>query len=99
VSKRLKEKGLTLVMTEEAKNLLIEKGTNKEFGARPLRRSIEHLLEDPLSEKLLRGDFKGKDLITVRIEEVDGEKKLGFEAVSTQPQPELVAAGSEEAKG
>ena len=84
---------------DEAKTLLIEKGTNKEFGARPLRRAIEHLLEDPLSEKLLRGEFQGKDVITVRIEEVDGEKKLGFDTTSTQPQPELVGAGAEEAKG
>jgi ATP-dependent Clp protease ATP-binding subunit ClpC len=99
VSKRLKEKGFTLVMTDEAKNLLIEKGTNKEFGARPLRRAIEHLLEDPLSEKLLRGDFQGKDIITVKTEEVDGEKKLSFDPTSSQPQPELVAAGTEENKG
>src|SRR5207244_10824863 len=50
VVKRLKDKNFTLVMTAEAKQLLIEKGTNKEFGARPLRRAIEHHLEDPLSE-------------------------------------------------
>jgi ATP-dependent Clp protease ATP-binding subunit ClpC len=55
-------------------------------------------LEDPLSEKLLRGDFQGKDVITVKVEEVDGEKRLGFEATSTQPQPELVGAGAERAK-
>src|SRR5262249_5025844 len=47
VSKRLKEKALKLVVTEEAKELIRERGTNKEFGARPLRRAIEHLLEDP----------------------------------------------------
>src|SRR5947209_5717199 len=57
VAKRLKEKGLTLVPTEEAKEVLIEKGTSLEFGARPLRRAIEHLLADPLSEDLLRGNF------------------------------------------
>src|SRR5437588_597374 len=45
VMKRLKDKNLALVMTEEAKELLIEKGTNTEFGARPLRRAIEHFLE------------------------------------------------------
>ena len=61
VSKRLKEKGLTLVLTDEAKDLLIEKGTSLEFGARPLRRAIEHILEDPLAEELLRGTFDGKD--------------------------------------
>jgi ATP-dependent Clp protease ATP-binding subunit ClpC len=93
VSKRLKEKNLTLVLTEEAKDVLIERGYNQEFGARPLRRAIEHLLEDPLAEELLRGQFQGKDTITVRVQEVEGEKKLFFDASTTQP--ELIAAGNE----
>ena len=95
VSKRLKEKNLTLVMTDEAKEVLIDKGSNTEYGARPLRRTIEHLLEDPLAEDLLRGSFAGKDTITVSVIEKDGEKRLIFESSLTQP--ELVAA-SEEAK-
>jgi ATP-dependent Clp protease ATP-binding subunit ClpC len=95
VVKRLKEKNLMLVLTEEAKDLLIERGYSPEFGARPLRRAIEHLLEDPLSEELLKGSFQGKDTITVRVHEVDGEKKLVFEATSAAAAGELVAAGSE----
>ena len=79
VYKRLKEKNLRLVLTEEAKELLIEKGTSLDFGARPLRRAIEHFLEDPLSEDLLRGSFVGKNLINTRVAEVDGEKKIIFE--------------------
>lgn len=98
VSLRLKEKGFNLVLGEDAKDLLIEKGTSLEFGARPLRRAIEHLLEDPLSEKLLRGEFHGKDTINVKAAEVDGEKKLLFEPVAVAPPPppeELVGAGVE----
>ncbi|MHB1571684.1 MAG: AAA family ATPase, partial [Solirubrobacteraceae bacterium] len=95
VSKRLAEKNLTLVLTEEAKEFLIEKGTSLEYGARPLRRAIEHYLEDPLSEDLLRGGFVGKNIITMRVKEEDGEKKLYFDCTTT-PAPELVAAGSEE---
>src|SRR5438477_5098136 len=95
VVKRLKEKNLTLVLTEQAKDLLIEKGYSPEFGARPLRRAIEHLLEDPLSEELLKGTFQGKDTITVRVLEVEGEKKIGFDATGAAPSSELVAAGSE----
>jgi ATP-dependent Clp protease ATP-binding subunit ClpC len=97
VIKRLKEKNLTLVLTEEAKDLLIDKGYSPEFGARPLRRAIEHLLEDPLSEELLKGAFQGKDTVTVRIQEVEGEKKLNFDATSgpTPQQPELAGAGAE----
>jgi ATP-dependent Clp protease ATP-binding subunit ClpC len=101
VVKRLKDKNLTLIMTDEAKTLLIEKGTNRDFGARPLRRAIEHNLEDPLSEDLLRGNFHGKDTIMVKVAEVDGEKKLVFESsasVKEAPpaQPELVGAGTAE---
>jgi ATP-dependent Clp protease ATP-binding subunit ClpC len=96
VIKRLKEKNLKLVLTDEAKDLLIDRGYNQEFGARPLRRAIEHLLEDPLSEELLKGGFTGKDTITVRVQETDGEKKLFFDATAgSPPAPELVAAGSE----
>src|SRR5437868_2794596 len=95
VVKRLKEKNLILVLTEEAKDLLIDKGYSPEFGARPLRRSIEHLLEDPLAEELLKGSFQGKDTITVRVHEVEGEKKLFFDATSGAGSGELVAAGSE----
>jgi ATP-dependent Clp protease ATP-binding subunit ClpC len=94
VIKRLKEKNLTLVLTEEAKDLLIEKGYSPEFGARPLRRAIEHLLEDPLSEELLKGNFQGKDTITVRVQEVDGDKKLLFDATTGTGGGELVAAGA-----
>jgi ATP-dependent Clp protease ATP-binding subunit ClpC len=92
VTKRLKEKNLALVLTEDAKELIIEKGSSLEFGARPLRRAIEHLLEDPLAEELLKGTFGGKDTITVRVHEVDGEKKLWFDATTGAGSPELVGA-------
>jgi ATP-dependent Clp protease ATP-binding subunit ClpC len=96
VEKRLKEKSLALNLTDEAKDLLIERGYSPEFGARPLRRAIEHLLEDPLSEELLKGSFVGKDTLTVRVEDVDGEKKLTFDATTNAPPtPELIAAGTE----
>ncbi len=92
VAKRLKEKGFALVMSDEAKELLIEKGTSLEFGARPLRRAIEALLEDPLAEELLRGRFAGKDIVNVKVHEVDGEKKLLLEATKSDA-PALVGAG------
>jgi ATP-dependent Clp protease ATP-binding subunit ClpC len=91
---RLKEKNLHLVLTDEAKEFLIEKGTSLEYGARPLRRAIEQYLEDPMSEDLLRGTFTGKDTITVRVLEGGAEKKLFFEPSGEQA-PELVEAGSE----
>ena len=81
-----------------AKDLLIDKGYNMEFGARPLRRAIEHLLEDPLAEELLKGSFQGKDVVTVKVHEVEGERKLTFDATQGAGTPELATAGSE-AKG
>jgi ATP-dependent Clp protease ATP-binding subunit ClpC len=96
VCKRLKEKNLTMVLTDDAKEVVIAKGTSLEFGARPLRRAIEHLLEDPLAEDLLRGSFEGKTTITVRVREENGEKKLWFDttaAVAPPPPAELAIAG------
>jgi ATP-dependent Clp protease ATP-binding subunit ClpC len=97
VEKRLQEKNMKLVLTEEAKDFIIDKGTSLEFGARPLRRAIENLLEDPLAEDLLRGTFQGKDTINVKVGETDGQKALVFEATGSTP--ELVGAVAEENKG
>lgn len=58
VAKQLKEKGIGLEATEEAKDLLVEKGYDPIFGARPLRRAIQSLVEDQLSEKILRGEIR-----------------------------------------
>jgi ATP-dependent Clp protease ATP-binding subunit ClpC len=96
VVKRLEEKGLSLVLTPEAREHLIDKGYSPEFGARPLRRAIEHLLEDPLSEDLLRGAFQGKTSISVRVVEADGEKKFAFDSTDgSAAEPELVGAGAD----
>jgi ATP-dependent Clp protease ATP-binding subunit ClpC len=93
VVKRLKEKGLALAVGDEAKEFLIEKGTSLEYGARPLRRAIENLLEDPLAEDLLRGTYSGMDSIRVTITEgADGEKKLLIEGTKAET-PALVGAG------
>jgi ATP-dependent Clp protease ATP-binding subunit ClpC len=92
VSRRLKEHGLTLELTDEAREFLIEKGTDEKFGARPLRRAIEHHVEDPLSENILRGYFRGKDKIIVRTEGEGDERKLAFDGLSTTGEAEQAAA-------
>jgi len=58
VRSQLIERGMGLVVTEAAKDLLCEKGYDEAFGARPLRRTIQTMVEDELSEKLLRGEFQ-----------------------------------------
>ena len=55
---RLVERKITLTIAPEAKALLVDKGYDEKYGARPLRRAVEQLLEDPFAEALLRGDIK-----------------------------------------
>ncbi|MHC4125470.1 MAG: ATP-dependent Clp protease ATP-binding subunit [Planctomycetota bacterium] len=94
VFKRLVDHGLKLQLTDSAKEFLIDKGYNPEFGARPLRRAIEHYMEDPLSESLLRGEFKGKNFIKIDVQDEDNlkfdgvkqkEKKKEKEPEDTKP--------------
>ena len=80
VFKRLLEHNLHLDMESSAKEFLIDKGYNPEFGARPLRRAIERYIEDPLSEDLLRGKFKGKTLIRISVQDEDHLRFEGVEA-------------------
>jgi len=69
VSKELAEKTVKLEVTDAARNLLGEKGYDPDFGARPLRRAIQDMVEDPLSDALLRGDFQAGDTVVVDCEE------------------------------
>ncbi len=62
---RLEVKGLELELDEAAKNFLIDKGFNPDFGARPLRRAIGTHIEDPLAEALLGGEYKSGETILV----------------------------------
>ena len=97
VRERLGERGLKLKLSDEAKKFLIRKGSNTDFGARPLRRSIENFVEDPLSEELLKGEFQGKETIMVDVKEVAGKKQLFFVGVVGEPDEAPVAAGAGEA--
>jgi ATP-dependent Clp protease ATP-binding subunit ClpC len=93
VFKRLVEHGLKLELTDASKEFLINKGYNPEFGARPLRRAIEHYIEDPLSEALLRGEFKGKNLIKIDVLDEEHLKLEGFD--TKQPAAEPAVAKSQ----
>ena len=65
LAKRLEEKTIALVLSPEARTLLATKGFDPAYGARPMRRAVERVLEDPLAEALLRGDVKPGDLVSV----------------------------------
>jgi ATP-dependent Clp protease ATP-binding subunit ClpC len=107
VRSRLSERNLKLLLTDEAKQFLIRKGSNLDFGARPLRRAIENFVEDPLSEELLKGEFQGKDTINVEVKEVGDKKQLVFTgavaaatpAKETTAQPPVGAGAGNTATG
>jgi len=65
VLERLVERGMSFELDQAAKDFLIDKGYNPDFGARPLRRAIEQYVEDPLSESILRDEFRSGHLIKV----------------------------------
>jgi ATP-dependent Clp protease ATP-binding subunit ClpC len=103
VRERLEERGLKLELTEDAKLFLIKKGSNLDYGARPLRRAIENFVEDPLSEELLKGEFQGMDLVNVDAvkDEEDGKlKRLSFVGSTTPAageEPAAAVAGGDDA--
>ena len=66
VMKRLDRRDIELEVTDQAMELMIEHGYNPDFGARPLRRAIEFLLEDPLSEEILRGTLESGRVVAER---------------------------------
>jgi ATP-dependent Clp protease ATP-binding subunit ClpB len=75
---RLAERGLDLVLTPAAKELLAEAGWDPAYGARPLKRAIQRLVENPLAKRLLEHEFAEGDMITVdAADAADGE--LTFE--------------------
>ncbi|MCM1305952.1 MAG: ATP-dependent Clp protease ATP-binding subunit [Bacteroides sp.] len=71
LAKRLDERGINVEFTPEAKAYVVNAGYDAEYGARPLRRTIQRLVEDKLSEKLILGEFGEGDKI--KIDAVDGE--------------------------
>jgi ATP-dependent Clp protease ATP-binding subunit ClpC len=88
VVKELENQRVTLEATDAAKEFIAKEGWDPQFGARPLRRAIQRLVEDPLSEELLRGTFKIGDHIQLDVE--DGKsvfRKIGEPLKPPAPQP------------
>ena len=72
VRTRLEEEELSIHLSDQAVEFLVEQGYDQKFGARPLRRAIQRYLEDPLSEKILGSVFSAGDEIEVDVDD-DGE--------------------------
>ena len=81
VNTRMNEKGHELVITQPVIDWLIQKSFHEDFGARPLKRGIEKHLEDPLSEKILRGSLETPYMITATM--ID-EDTVDFEMVERE---------------
>jgi ATP-dependent Clp protease ATP-binding subunit ClpB len=80
---RLTERRIELELTDAAKETLAEAGWDPAYGARPLKRAIQRLVENPLALRLLEGDFADGD--TIRLDAEDGElrfEKVGAAAVA-----------------
>jgi ATP-dependent Clp protease ATP-binding subunit ClpC len=91
--------GLGLELTQPAKELLAKRGYDPQLGARPLRRALQRLIEDPLSERLLNKKFVAGEIVVVGVEddpENPGEQRITFTAVEGFKPPvgvDLAGAG------
>jgi ATP-dependent Clp protease ATP-binding subunit ClpC len=84
VAKRLADKGISFQLSNEAKDFLVEKGWEPQYGARPLKRALQKYLEDPLAEEVLRGQYAGDlDLVVGA-----SEDKLTFTFNARQQAPD-----------
>ncbi|NBX35966.1 MAG: ATP-dependent Clp protease ATP-binding subunit [Planctomycetes bacterium] len=95
VRERLGERQMTLALDQAAKDFIIDKGYNPDFGARPLRRAIGSYIEDPLAESLLTGEFKAGD--SIEGTRPEGKEHLVFTVRSSSaasPEPPSAASPS-----
>jgi len=91
---QLESQGLTFELTSDAKFLLARKGYDASLGARPLRRAIQRMVEDPLSEKILWKEFHAGDTI---VADADGEEIVFRTHAAVEPPPvELAGSGTTE---
>ncbi|MEY3277872.1 MAG: hypothetical protein RLZZ426_358 [Actinomycetota bacterium] len=88
---RLRDKDMGIVLTQTAKNLLATRGYDPVLGARPLRRTIQRELEDTLSEKMLFGELKPGEIISV---DVEGEGETAVFTFTGNPKEEIVDLSS-----
>ncbi|HUA96366.1 MAG TPA: AAA family ATPase, partial [Acidimicrobiales bacterium] len=97
-AKQLEGQGLAIELTPAARALLAERGYDPQLGARPLRRAIQQLVEDPLSERILWKEFRVGETIVVDVDDspVEDEEgpRLSFRAIEGVEPPPMELAGS-----
>ena len=90
VRSSLESQGLAIELTQTAKYYVVEKGYDPTMGARPLRRALQRLVEDPLSEKILWKEFRAGETIIVDVE--NGE--VVFRSIESLEPPPVELAGT-----
>ncbi|HVF10681.1 MAG TPA: hypothetical protein VNA16_07755, partial [Abditibacteriaceae bacterium] len=96
VQQEIARREMSLVFMQAAKELLAKEGYDRAFGARPLRRAVQRLIEDPLAERLLMGDFKAGD--TVYVDAQNGEMVFTTELPSGELAAEPISDGDDGAE-
>ena len=94
LKKRLKEKNINIDISDNAKKLIVEKGSNKEYGARPLRRALQRMVEDELSERILKGEFAIGD--EIEVDEKDGALTFAKKGAKVQSEKKSASKKSDE---
>jgi ATP-dependent Clp protease ATP-binding subunit ClpC len=92
LTERLRDRKLRLELTPAAKELLVQEGFDPQFGARPIKRALRRLLEDPLAEELLRSSFKDNSVVQV---DRDGDHMVFEEARAKVEAPGTQSAGNQ----
>jgi ATP-dependent Clp protease ATP-binding subunit ClpC len=101
LKKQMAEHGVAVQLTDEAKDLLVDEGYDPTMGARPLRRAIQRLVEDPLADQVLSGGYEGG--VTIVVERDGDQMKLITKDAPKEPETEAVGAvagqGTEPSEG
>jgi ATP-dependent Clp protease ATP-binding subunit ClpC len=97
IRESMADRGLQLELTEEAKDLLVEKGWDPAMGARPLRRAIQRYIEDPLADFVLRAELTPGATIMVEKAPDEDDREVSLTVVEPKMVPAAVGGGAEEA--
>jgi ATP-dependent Clp protease ATP-binding subunit ClpC len=95
IRETLAERELQLELTEDAKDLLVEKGWDPAMGARPLRRAIQRYIEDPLADFVLRSELTPGGTVLVEVAPEDSEEEVTLTVIEPLKIPAAVGAAEQ----
>ncbi|MFP4470162.1 MAG: ATP-dependent Clp protease ATP-binding subunit, partial [Bacteroidales bacterium] len=92
--KRVKDLGYTIDIAAKAKDFIVEKGWDEQYGARPLKRAIQKYIEDPLAEEIIKSTVKESDHIVM--DYTEGKEELNINITKEEEQPKELPAPKEQ---